>query len=251
MKSDRPEGRRRFQFGLRDLLVAVVVVAVLLGLVMSWLNVAREAERRAACVKNLSMLSLALGCYHDRWDAFPPDFVPDSRGRPMHSWRVLIVPDVPCNPALPYRMAEPWNGPNNRKLSKLSDDFWWESHCPSDPSGEEMTSYLAVVGPETAWPGQKSSRLGDFRDGRASTILLVEAADSGIHWMEPRDRQFKTFDFSINSRSGRGTSSYHGDGVNVLFADGSVRFLPESVAPETLRALLTIAGGERVDVKGF
>jgi len=249
MESDRPEGRRRFQFGLRDLMVAVAVVALLLGLLMPAINVAREAARKAACMNHLKQLGLAMHNIHDLRRRFPPDFVTDSAGRPALSWRVLVHGELESAAyVLPCRMEEPWNGPNNRKVTT---PFMRAYHCPSDLSGEEMASYLAVVGPETAWPGQKSTCFADFRDGTANTILLVEAADSGIHWMEPRDREFKTFDFSINSRSGRGTSSYHGGGVNVLFADGSVRFLPETVAPETLRALLTIAGGERVDLNGF
>ena len=41
-------------------------------------------------------------------------------------------------------------------------------------------------------------------------------------------------------------SSYHPGGVNALFADGSVRFVKNSVSPVTWAALGTIAGGEVV-----
>jgi prepilin-type processing-associated H-X9-DG protein len=37
------------------------------------------------------------------------------------------------------------------------------------------------------------------------------------------------------------------DGANVAFCDGSVQFLPRTLAPETLRALVTPKGGEPVD----
>ena len=38
--------------------------------------------------------------------------------------------------------------------------------------------------------------------------------------------------------------SFHPGGVNVLMGDGSVRFLKDSVNPITLRALVSLSGGE-------
>ena len=43
-----------------------------------------------------------------------------------------------------------------------------------------------------------------------------------------------------------GLSSYHPGGVNVALADGSVRFVTNSIQPQTWRALGTRAGGEVV-----
>src|SRR5262249_38145270 len=41
-----------------------------------------------------------------------------------------------------------------------------------------------------------------------------------------------------------GMRSRHSNGAYVVFADGSVRFVSVTIAPETYRALSTIAGGE-------
>jgi prepilin-type N-terminal cleavage/methylation domain-containing protein/prepilin-type processing-associated H-X9-DG protein len=46
-------------------------------------------------------------------------------------------------------------------------------------------------------------------------------------------------------------SSYHPGGVNTLFADGSVRFVKDSVSPVTWRALGTIAGGEVISADSY
>jgi prepilin-type N-terminal cleavage/methylation domain-containing protein/prepilin-type processing-associated H-X9-DG protein len=46
-------------------------------------------------------------------------------------------------------------------------------------------------------------------------------------------------------------SSYHPGGVNALFADGSVRFVKNSVSPVTWTALGTIAGGEVVSADQY
>jgi prepilin-type processing-associated H-X9-DG protein len=46
-------------------------------------------------------------------------------------------------------------------------------------------------------------------------------------------------------------SSYHPGGVNVLMADGAVRFAKESVVPSTWWALGTRAGGEVVSASDY
>ena len=45
--------------------------------------------------------------------------------------------------------------------------------------------------------------------------------------------------------------SYHPGGVNVLFGDGSVRFVKSSVQWQTWRALGTVAGGEIVSADAY
>ena len=74
----------------------------------------------------------------------------------MHSWRVLILPYLEQRALYDeYKFDEPWNGPNNGKLhSRVVECF----SCPTDEqtiSGQ--TSYVAVVGPETAWPRARKS----------------------------------------------------------------------------------------------
>src|SRR5262245_2481223 len=44
------------------------------------------------CGINLKQIGLALEQYRDTYRYFPPAYVADANGRPMHSWRVLILP---------------------------------------------------------------------------------------------------------------------------------------------------------------
>jgi len=50
--------------------------------------------------------------------------------------------------------------------------------------------------------------------------------------------------WEVNSTIGLGISSGHIGGVNVLFADGHIEFLDDDSSAETLRALITLSGGE-------
>lgn len=109
-----------------------------------------------------------------------------------------------------------------------------------------MTDYLAVVGPGTLWPALGVCQIDDVIDGLSQTVAVVEVANSGIHWAEPRDLHVTQMSPQVNPTAGMGLSSRHKGGANVLFCDGGVHFIPDKTPPETIRALLTRAGGEDV-----
>lgn len=99
---------------------------------------------------------------------------------------------------------------------------------------------MAVVGPGTAWPGATSAWISFFSSGATNTIFLVEDTQRNIHWMEPRDLELDQFDYTINSSSGRGISTNHGRGANVLMVDGSVRYLPADTSPDVVESLIKL-----------
>src|SRR5688572_32747678 len=48
---------------------------------------------------------------------FPPAYVADSNGTPMHSWRVLILPYIEANHIYDrYDQTQPWDSATNRQL---------------------------------------------------------------------------------------------------------------------------------------
>lgn len=79
---------------------------------------AREAARRAQCSNNLKQIAFSLHSYHDRYGCFPPAYIADEEGKPMHSWRVLILPFIEEQALYDrYAFTEPWDGPSNRRLA--------------------------------------------------------------------------------------------------------------------------------------
>jgi len=118
----------------------------------------------------------------------------------------------------------------------------FEFHDDKRP-GNTTTNYLAVVGPETAWPEAGRRRFAEAADGAAKTILFVENLGAGIHWMEPRDLRLADMDLRVNSPAGI-SSPYDRPGVALL--DGTLRSLKPTLDPDVLRALLTVAGGEQL-----
>src|SRR5262249_11551310 len=142
-----------------------------------------------------------------------------------------------------YDFNEPWDGPNNSQLhhTKLRNYI-----CPSDVAPQTNTSYVVVTGPKTMWPGAKTTKMSDLKDGADSTIMLVEVHNSGIHWMEPRDLDLAQMSLAVNSAGGMSISSGHRrDWTNVVMASGQTKKLKNSTSPKALKAALTIAGGEK------
>ena len=230
--------------------IIVVLAALLLPRVES--SSSPDSRRRERCRNNLKSIGLALHLYHEKYGTAPPAYLIDKDGRPVHSWRVLILPFLDRDDLYQeYRFDEPWDGPHNQQLADKVGDLF---HCPSDQTESEArktvvpleTSYVAVIGPETYWRGAEGVCPCDVYDGMATTLQLVEVANSGIHWMEPRDLHVGQMAPTINPKAGQGISSRHKGGAIGLLADGSVRFLSEKLTAETIRGLLTIKGGETI-----
>ena len=201
-----------------------------------------------ACSNNLHNLALALQNYHDVYGSFPPAYVADATGKPMHSWRVLILPFIEQKALYElYKFDEPWDGPNNSKLHGVSLPLYsCPAHTGKHPQTE--TSYVAVVGPRTVWPDEKTTRMSDITDGTGNTLLIVEAHNAGIHWMEPRDLDYVQMPMAINPLRGSGISSHHPTLAQAAFVDGSVRALSDNTPPATIRAVLTRNGREKVEL---
>jgi prepilin-type processing-associated H-X9-DG protein len=235
------------------LVAAFVAMACLLALIafFPFDTGTPDRNRRSLCMNNLKLIGLALNAYHNEFKCFPPAYIADGDGKPMHSWRVLLLPYCEEEPLKNlykrYDFDEPWNGPNNSKLAAEMPTLY---RCPGDEVARPFdTSYAAVVGPEAAWPGARSMSIPGITDGPPNTICVVEVANSGFHWMEPRDLTFAEAARGINPpRNKKGIFSDHPGGANFLFCDGSVHFLTDEINRDVLRALLTAAGGETVAI---
>ncbi len=219
------------------LISAIVLLGGFLMLVMIPASTGpHPALARTECRHKLGILALAMHNYQETYGAFPPAYLADKDGKPMHSWRVLLLPFLGhLDLYEQYRFDEPWNGPNNQRLAAHMPA---EFHCPADPGAENHTSYFVVVGPDTVFPGVVSIRKAEITDGPVNTILLVEAMDRQVNWLEPKDVTYEEGRRGINPTAERGISSHHEGGAMVAFADGSRELLPDRIPLEQLRLLL-------------
>jgi hypothetical protein len=141
-----------------------------------------------------------------------------------------------------FHLDEPWDSHHNRRLlAEMPAEF----ACPAGPSRRKgLTGYRVIVGPHTAPTSANTpfepSRGVDVReitDGASNTILVLET-DTFVPWTKPDDLHW------TQGEPPPRLASAHAIGAHVLWADGTSRFLKNTMAPGTLLAILTINGGE-------
>lgn len=232
----------------------LVFGCVIINLLPPACVIPRPVAQRMQCRHNLKQLGVAMHNYLDAYHCFPPAYATDKTGHPMHSWRVLLLPFIeqPGYTKLykQYHFDEPWNGPHNRELAAQMP---LEYRCPSDEGPQSDASYFVVVGPKTASPGTSPVRIRDITDGTSQTILLVESANSGVNWLEPRDVTYEEALRGINAKDtiAVGISSHHQGGALICFADGFVQFLSNDTPLEKLRLLLERNDGQTVQLSNY
>ncbi|MEX0818873.1 MAG: DUF1559 domain-containing protein [Pirellulaceae bacterium] len=222
----------------------VTVGGILVALLLPAVQAAREAARRMTCSNNLKQVALAMHNYHDVYKSFPPAYTVDENGNKLHSWRTLLLPYV--EQAALYDQIDldkPWDAPENQHLADTVIPTYM---CPSDPDNVmPYTSYMVIVGPETIFEGDQPIGMRDITDGTSNTILVVEVKGQQVSWMEPTDLALDQMQMAINAGAGE-PGSFHPGGINVSMADGSVRFIADSIAPALLQNLITRNDGQAV-----
>ncbi|MBN2476224.1 MAG: DUF1559 domain-containing protein [Pirellulales bacterium] len=214
---------------------APVAVSLMLPAVQS----ARDAARRAQGMNNLKQIALAMHNYHDLHKSFPAAYIADADGKPLLSWRVLILPFVEEQALYnQFHLDEPWDSPHNKQFIQAMPAVY---RAPASRAAPGQTNYLTVRGPDTVFPGAEKISMADIRDGSSNTIMVVEAGDVlAVPWTKPDDF---TYD-KDNPLSG--LIGLHHNGFSAAFSDGSVRLLRGGIDIETLNALFTRGGGEVV-----
>ena len=84
----------------------------------------------------------------------------------------------------------------------------------------------------------------DVTDGTSNTILAVEA-QRDVPLTKPEDIPFDP-KLPLPQIGG-----FTPDGANVLFGDGSVRYIRKTISPAALKALITRAGGEVISSDAY
>jgi hypothetical protein len=198
------------------------------------------AKRSEATVvrNNLKQLALAMHNYHDVNKQFPPAAIRDAQGRPLLSWRVLLLPYLEQNELYKqFHLDEPWDSEHNKPLiAKMPNIF---APRNSDLRDQGKTTLVVPIGKQTVFGPEKGVAIQEITDGTSNTILIVDAdQDRAVVWTKPDD---------LNVDGGDVRQILFGarkDGFYCAFADGSVQRIGPRCDATLLHALLTRNGGD-------
>ncbi len=223
------QGRRAAKgFTLIELLVVIAIIAILAAILFPVFAQAREAARKASCQSNLKQLGNAIRMYAQDYD----EHMVTGGGGPWGSGPGYD----PNNPAKTGSLQWQW-------VIQPYVKNWKVYKCPSDPRdyNENPISYAvnnialcADPGCNPAMGAVGESKLtapadvvmlieggngGDTHDGNTPTTFAVQVAADTTLW--------NAWDRVAHSDPGWNWSDNlprHGDGSNILFCDGHVKW---------------------------
>lgn len=225
---------------------------IVAALILPSVQAAREAGQRGQCVNKIKQIIIAFHNYHDVYQGLPPLYTVDTDGKPLHSWRVLILPFM--EQAALYdriRLNEPWDSEYNKQFHNIIIDIYRCSANPLAAQKNGLCCYSVIAGegltPAKEARTQKGKTLMQIADGTSNTLAIVEVKEP-FCWMDPTaDITLEELLKGINNKEGR-VGSFHPYGINFGMFDGSVRPLSNNTSKEVLKALGTCNGHETVTV---
>ncbi len=212
-----------------------VAIALLLPAVQQ----AREAARRTQDKNSLKQIGLALHNYHDTFNAFPARANYDESGNSLLSWRVHLLPYLEQNELYEqFHLDEPWDSEHNLTLVQMMPEVY-QSKSFNDL---EKTIFLTADGAGTMMEGTEGISIEDVTDGTSNTIFVLEVnPENAVIWTKPEDLPFDP------ENPAAGLGEIRRQGFQAFFTDGSVRFIPITIADEILRNLIIRNDGNVID----
>jgi hypothetical protein len=218
-------------------------VRALAALADNLLDRTRGLERSG---EQMRKIVLAVVMYSDATGTLPAHAIYSKDGKPLLSWRVSLLPYL-GEEALykEFKLDEPWDSPHNKKLIARIPEVYRSPKIRDTRPG--LTTYLAPINKDFVFTGTKELLRfpKDIPDGTANTGVVVDVSDeTGVVWTKPEDLVVDRKD------PWKGMLGHYPAFVLVGTADGGGPLrLARTVKAETLWALFTRAGGEKLHLE--
>jgi hypothetical protein len=209
------------------------------------IKAARAAAMRTMSANNLRMLALSMHNYNSIHNTFPPRATFSKDGKPLLSWRVEMLPFA--DEVVLYKQFhrdEPWDSEHNKALIAQMPKVFQSPNGPPPEKG--LTRYVAAVGKDAIFDGDRGTAISDITDGLSNTLLILEVGeDKSVIWTKPDDMEFD------RKAPLAGLGAIPPEGFFAAFADGSVRKIRNTIDSGTFRLLILRNDGQPIDSSKF
>jgi hypothetical protein len=232
--------------GVACLMLCVGLGGAMYALLIPAVDRARHVAARSESTNNLKQIMMALQSYENEHGSYPPAYVTDAEGKPLYSWRVLILPYLDEDELYDqFDKTKAWDDPANKAVS---DSMVKVFRSPLDDEVEENgTSYIGIVGRNTMFPTGSGRKSTEVLDGTYSTIMVLEVKGFAGSWAEPIDPKLNQFSGVniIGEDEGQLHPAQANGAVLVGYADGMVRQLNASAAARVIQPVaITVGDGQ-------
>ncbi len=207
----------------------------------------REAFFRLSSLNSLRNIGLGVVNYSAGSEVPVPTGIFNSTGQPLHSWQTQILPFM--DQVELYKkidLAEPWNSEKNAPHFKIhipGFTIYSRDGLELNSQGYGVSNYS--LNSRVFYPASKL-KYDQIPDGIASTIMAGEIVSHLPAWGNPANLRDPALGINRHPQ-GFGGPWKRKRGANMIFMDGSGRFINENIDLGVLEALSTPDGGENVD----
>ncbi|MBL8817164.1 MAG: DUF1559 domain-containing protein [Planctomyces sp.] len=198
-------------------------------------------DAKPQSMNSLKQIALGLHNFYDAFGCLPPQAVSSDDGKRLLSWRVLILPYIDqAQLYSEFHLDEPWDSEHNQKLIAKMPATYRSVPVQGVQGDPGKTRFVAPLTKDSVFgrsgPG---TQFKEITDGTSNTLMVVEAdVDKAVIWTKPEDIVIDDKD-PISSILNPETPSFA-----ACHCDGYVRLVSRNVTAETLRAFLSMNGGE-------
>lgn len=180
--------------------------------------------------------------YEEENGSFPPPFSVDAKGKPLHSWRVLLLPYIEQRNLFKlFRIDEPWDSKHNLEVAQ-NVPVQYSIGPAKIVDGLLHTRILAMVGDDSVIRTE-TTKFQSIVDGTVDTIsVAVGSEEQAVPWTKPVDLQGTPDELSKKMLDA------NPDGFWVATTDSAVHYVPPKADAEKLAWALQINDGNLISM---